>query len=207
MSVRLVVRDGGCGEPWHHPPGPSPPRGGLPPTRLSDAPRHRCIIEPGNPTGGQPFCSNEKERRFDSALGASIQRDMENRRKRWRTSKGVAKVNGSKSWRIFQLSPRLFSRNSASRVARAIRREERRESRSRRGFFEKIRKRGKIEVDCWWKNVKRLSLKSLSREHRENRTTFNNRRNFLLHVAICNDAPLNYNFLPWNRMEESRYSY
>lgn len=30
--------------------------GGLPSTSLSDAPRHRCIIEPGNPTGGRASC-------------------------------------------------------------------------------------------------------------------------------------------------------
>lgn len=126
----------------------------------------------------------------------------------WRTggrggeqAKGLQKSMEAKVGGYFSF-PLDFSLESRAQFV-----EERRESRSRRGFFEKIRKRGKIEVDCWWKNVKRLSLKSLSREHRENRTTFNNRRNFLLHVAICNDAPLNYNFLPWNRMEESRYSY
>lgn len=32
----------------------------------------------------------------------------------------------------------------------------------------------------------------------------NDRPNFLLHVAICNDARLNYNFLPWNRMVTRR---
>lgn len=80
----------------HHPPGLSPPRGGLPPTRLSGAPRHRCIIEPGNPTGGQPFRSNEKESGLDSR-GSTLSlesRDMENQR-RGGERKRVAKVNGS----------------------------------------------------------------------------------------------------------------
>lgn len=80
----------------HHPPGLSPPRGGLPPTRLSGAPRHRCIIEPGNPTGGQPFRSNEKESGLDSrgSILSLESRDMENQR-RGGERKRVAKVNGS----------------------------------------------------------------------------------------------------------------
>ena len=36
----------------------------------ANAPRHRCIIEPGNPTGGQPFRSNEKEPRASIQEGA-----------------------------------------------------------------------------------------------------------------------------------------
>lgn len=60
----------------------------------ANAPRHRCIIELGNPTGGQPFRSNEKEPRASIQEGArsfslslSLEsRDMENQ-KRWRTGK------------------------------------------------------------------------------------------------------------------------
>lgn len=78
--------------------------GGLPSTSLSDAPRHRCIIEPGNPTGGRASCQNEKDR-GRARPRPSTKRELSPakgtwRTKRWRTAvsnagKGVAKVNGS----------------------------------------------------------------------------------------------------------------
>lgn len=106
---------------------------------------------------------------------------MENRRKRWRTSKGVAKVNGSVGgYFSFPLDFSLETLRFESRESNSSKRVE-----ISKRFVKKLEREEKCQV------VKqRLSLKSISREHRENRP------NFLLHVAICNDARLNYNLEP-----------
>lgn len=84
----------------------------------ANAPRHRCIIEPGNPTGGQPFRSNEKEPRASIQEGArffSLSLSPSNRGI-WRTRRGGEQAKGvcKSQWkcrRIFHLSP-PFPRNS-----------------------------------------------------------------------------------------------
>lgn len=102
------------------------------------------------------------------------------------------KQRGCKSqWkrrRIFPLDFSLETLRFESRESNSSKRVE-----ISKRFVKKLEREEKCQV------VKqRLSLKSISREHRENRP------NFLLHVAICNDARLNYNFLPWNRMVTRR---
>lgn len=128
---------------------------------------------------------------------ASIQRDMENRRKRWRTSKGVAKVNGSVGgYFSFPLDFSLETLRFESRESNSSKRVE-----ISKRFVKKLEREEKCQV------VKqRLSLKSISREHRENRTIVKTSY-YMLQYATTRGSTITSSLGTEWLHEESRYCY